>query len=75
VEPFLCAPAFIIIGLRIFCEDKQQFNTWHTVCRADACGIVQIVDIDSKNNPADILTKRSSSREWYELFRPIIFWS
>jgi hypothetical protein len=56
---------------------KTQHNilSWHTVHQAFACDIVRIVHIDLKNNPADILTKSRSSREWYELCKPIIFWA
>jgi hypothetical protein len=56
---------------------KKQHNilSWHTVCQAVACDIVCIVHIDSKNNPADILIKNRSSRQWYELCTPIIFWA
>ena len=38
-----------------------------------ASGIVRMFHIDGKENPADILKNRSS-REWYVLMKPIIFW-
>ena len=30
--------------------------------------------IDGKDNPADILTKNRSSKEWFALLKPLIFW-
>jgi len=54
-------------------KKRHKILSWHTVCQAVACNIVQIVHIDSKNNPADILTKHRNSQEWYELCKPIIF--
>ena len=30
--------------------------------------------MDGKDNPADILTNFCSSREWYEILKPLIFW-
>ena len=56
-------------------KKRHNILSWHTVRQAVACDIVRIVHIDSKNNPADILTKHRSSREWYELCKPIIFWA
>jgi hypothetical protein len=56
-------------------KKRHNILSWHTVCQAVACNIVRIVHIDSKNNPADILTKNRSSRQWYELCTPIIFWA
>jgi hypothetical protein len=35
---------------------------------------VNFVHIDGKQNPADIMTKPVSSREWYEVMKPLIFW-
>jgi hypothetical protein len=53
-------------------KKHHKILSWHTVCQAVACNIVQIVHIDSKNNPADILTKQRNCQEWYELYKPII---
>lgn len=47
---------------------------YHRVPEAQAAGIVNFVPIDGKHNPANILTKNTSSREWYELMKPLIFW-
>ena len=30
--------------------------------------------MDGKDNPADICSKHTSSREWYEVMKPLIFW-
>jgi hypothetical protein len=56
-------------------KKRHSILSWHTVRQAVACDIVRIVHIDSENNPADILTKNRSSRKWYELCKPIIFWA
>jgi hypothetical protein len=50
-----------------YCLKKgHNILSWHTVHQGVACNIVCIVHVESKNNPADILTKHCSSREWYE---------
>ena len=41
---------------------------------AVAHGIVRPFHIDGKDNPADLLSKHTSSRTWYEIMRPLIFW-
>ena len=41
---------------------------------AVAHGIARPFHIDGKDNPADVLSKHTSSRTWYELMRPLIFW-
>jgi Mn2+/Fe2+ NRAMP family transporter len=53
-------------------KKRHKVLSWHTVCQVVACNIVQIVHIDCKNNPADILTKHRNCQEWYELCKPII---
>ena len=35
---------------------------------------MKCVHIDGKHNPADVAMKHLSSREWYELMKPLIFW-
>jgi hypothetical protein len=47
---------------------------YHRVCEAKASGFVNFVHFDGKQNPADILTKPTSSREWYDVMKPLIFW-
>jgi len=41
---------------------------------AQASGVVNFAHIDGKDNPADILTKNRSSKEWFALLKPLIFW-
>ena len=55
---------------------KKRHNvlSYHRVREAQAAKIVNFVHIDGKHNPADVLTKHMSSREWYELMKPLIFW-
>ena len=47
---------------------------YHRVQEAQAAGFINFIHMDGKHNPADILTKFRSSREWYELLKPLIFW-
>ena len=55
---------------------KKRHNvlSYHRVREAQAAKIVNFIHIDGKYNPADVLTKHMSSREWYELMKPLIFW-
>ena len=53
---------------------RQNILNYHRVREAQAAGFINFVHIDGKNNPADICTKHTSSREWYELMKPLIFW-
>jgi hypothetical protein len=55
-------------------QKHQNILNYHCVCEAQAAGFVNFVHIDGKQNPADILTKPTSSREWYEVMKPLIFW-
>ena len=48
---------------------------YHCVHEAVASDIVCCYHIDCKQNSADILTKHCSSREWYELMKPFLFWA
>ena len=55
---------------------KKRHNAiaFHRVREAVAANIVIFLKIDGKENPADILTKHRSSREWFPLMKPLIFW-
>ena len=47
------------------------------MCReAQASGTINFAHIDSKDNPADVLAKikSRSSKEWFALLKPLIFW-
>ena len=55
-------------------KKRSCLLAFHRVREAIACDIVRSYHIDGKENPADILTKHRSSREWYELMKPLIFW-
>jgi hypothetical protein len=56
---------------------KKRHNAlaYHRVREAIACKIVKFCHIDGKYNPADVLSKHMSSREWFALMKPLIFWS
>ena len=56
-------------------KKRSCLLAFHRVREAIACDIVRAYHIDGKENPADILTKHRSSREWYELMKPLIFWA
>ena len=59
-----------------YCLKKRScLLAFHRVREAIAYEIVRSYHIDGKENPADILTKHRSSREWYELMKPLIFWA
>lgn len=54
---------------------RHNVLVFHRAREAVACGIVRMYHIDGKENPADILTKHRSSREWYVLMRPLLCWA
>ena len=56
-------------------KKRHNILAFHRVREAVACDIVRLYHIDGRYNPADILTKHRSSREWYELMKPLIFWT
>ena len=53
---------------------RHNILNYHRVLEAQAAGIINFVHMNGKDNPADICTKFRSSREWYELMKPLIFW-
>ena len=55
-------------------KKRHNLLSYHRVREAQAAGFVCFIHIDGKNNPADICTKHRSSREWYELMKPLIYW-
>ena len=55
-------------------QKRHNILNFHRVREAQAAGIVNFVHIDGKQNPADICTKHTSSRQWYEVMKPLIFW-
>ena len=52
----------------------MEYISFHRVREAVAHGIARPFYINGKDNPADVLWKHTSSRTWYELMRPLIFW-
>eukprot|EP00957_Ditylum_brightwellii_P001429 111734-Ditylum_brightwellii.AAC.2 len=52
----------------------QNILNFHRVREAQFVGFINFVHIDGKHNPADVYTKHTLSREWYELMKPLIFW-
>jgi hypothetical protein len=56
-------------------KKRHNILSFHRVREAISADIVRCYHIDGKQNPADILTKHRSSREWYELMKPLIFWT
>ena len=55
-------------------QKRAHLLNYHQVMEAKSWGIIKIFHMDGKDNPADILTKFCSSREWYELLKQLIFW-
>ena len=53
---------------------RWNILSFHRVRESVAHGIARPFHIDGKDNPADVLSKHTSSRTWYELMRPLIFW-
>mmetsp|Transcript_21451 Transcript_21451/g.24853 ORF Transcript_21451/g.24853 Transcript_21451/m.24853 type:complete len:369 (+) Transcript_21451:205-1311(+) len=53
---------------------RWNILSFHRVREAVAHGIVKPFHINGKDNPADVLSKHTSSNVWYELMRPLIFW-
>jgi len=56
-------------------KKRHDILAFHKIREAIASDIVRCYHIEGKNNPADVLTKHRSSREWYELMKPFIFWA
>ena len=55
-------------------QKRQNILNYHRVREAQAAGFVNFVHMDGKDNPADICSKHTSSKEWYEVMKPLIFW-
>ena len=53
---------------------RWNILSFHRVCEAVAHNVVRPFHIDGKDDPADVLSKHTSSNVWYELMRPLIFW-
>ena len=53
---------------------RWNILSFHRVRESVAHGIARPFHIDGKDNPADVLSKHTTSRTWYELMRPLIFW-
>ena len=55
-------------------QKRAHLLNYHRVREAQAVGTVKFVHMDGKENPADIMTKARSSREWFPLMKPLLFW-
>jgi len=68
--------SFIISSTKSDGRIAKRWNilSFHRVREAVAHGIVKPFHINGKDNPADVLSKHTSSNVWYELMRPLIFW-
>jgi len=57
-------------------SDGKIAKRWNILSfrRVREAGIARPFHIDGKDNPADVLSKHTSSRTWYELMRPLIVW-
>eukprot|EP00957_Ditylum_brightwellii_P095499 7274460-Ditylum_brightwellii.AAC.1 len=53
---------------------QQNILNFQRVREAQAVEFINFVHIDGKHNPADVCTKHTSSHEWYDLMKPLIFW-
>ena len=58
---------------RVKLQKRSHLFNYHRLREAQACVILNFVHMDGKENPADILTTFCSSREGYELLKPLIF--
>ena len=56
-------------------KKRHNILAFHRVREAVASKIVKMVHLNGKENPADVLTKHRSSKEWYTLMRPLITWA
>ena len=54
-------------------QKRQNILNYHRVREAQAAGIINFVHMDGKDNPADICSKDTSSKEWYEVMKPLYF--
>ena len=55
-------------------QKRSHLLNYHMCREAQAAGIINFAHIDGKDNPADVLTKNRSSKEWFALLKPLIFW-
>jgi len=53
---------------------RWNILSFHRVREAVAHGIIRPFHINGNDNPADVLSKHTSSNIWYELMKPLIFW-
>ena len=53
---------------------RWNILSFHRAREAVAHGIVKPFHTDGKDSYADVLSKHTSSRTWYELMRPLILW-
>ena len=56
-------------------QKRSHLLNYHMCREAQASGIINFAHIDGKDNPADVLVAKSrSSKEWFALLKPLIFW-
>ena len=55
-------------------QKRHNLLNYHRVREAQAAGICSFFHMDGRHNPADILTKPMTSREWFKLMKPLLFW-
>ena len=55
-------------------QKRSHLLNYHMCREAQASGIINFAHIDGKDNAADVLTKSRSSKEWFALLKPLIFW-
>ena len=53
---------------------RNHILNYHRVREAQASGISNFIHMDGKDNPSDVLSKFRSSKDWYPLLKPFLFW-
>lgn len=56
-------------------KKRHDMLAFHRVREVVASDFVRLYHIESASNPADILTKHRTSKQWYQLMKPLIFWT
>ena len=56
-------------------QHQYQIINDHCTREDQANGIIEFVNMNSNDNPADIVTKICASNNWYPLANPILFWN
>ena len=53
---------------------RNHILNYHRVREAQACGVCNFIHMEGIKNPSDALSKFRSSKDWYPLLKPFLFW-